>query len=114
MNTVYKAGIKGKLYRLWYKLNKNTKIGVKTAFGVSKYESVGGTIAQGSFGGAIVSAANLDDGVQTMFQNSQDEIGYGKILLKPLLYQDDIFRATATVKGAQNGLDRIANVMGLK
>ena len=70
MNTAYKAGISGKLYRLWYKLNKNTKIRVKTAFGVSNLEDVGETIAQGSFGGAIISAANLDDGVQTMFETS--------------------------------------------
>ena len=96
------------------KLNKITKIRVKTAFGVSNLVDVGETIAQGSFGGAIISAANLDDGVQTMFETSEDEVCYGNVLLKPLLYQDDIFRATTTVKGAQNGLDKISNVMGLK
>ena len=25
MNTIYKSGIQGKLYRLWYNLNKKTK-----------------------------------------------------------------------------------------
>ena len=114
MNTIYKAGINSKLYRLWYKLNKKTKIRTRNVFGTSQFEEVGETIAQGSFGGALVSAANLDDGVQTMFETSEDEVCYGSVDLKPLLYQDDIFRATKTVKGAQNGLHKIENVMGLK
>ena len=94
MNTVYKAGISGKLYRLWYKLNAKTNIGVQTGFGVSKYKHCNETIAQGSFGGAIISAANLDDGIQELFEDSQYEVSYGSVLLKPLLYQDDIFLAT--------------------
>ena len=49
-----------------------------------------------------------------MFETSDDEVSYGSIPLKPLLYQDDIFRATTTVKGAQNGLIKISKVMGLK
>ena len=74
----------------------------------------GETVAQGSFGGGIVSAANLDDGVQDFFADSQDEVCYGNIPLKPLLYQDDILRATTTVSGAQNGLNKIWNVMNMK
>ena len=87
MNTIYKAGIKGKLYRLWYKLNQKTKIGVQTAFGISSYKECGETVAQGSLGGAIVSAANLDDGVQEFFKESEHEVCYGQVQLKPLLYQ---------------------------
>ena len=75
---------------------------------------MGETIAQGSFGGALVSAANLDDGVQEMFETSKDEVSYGSILIRPILYQDDIFRATTTVMGAQNGLNKISKLMGLK
>ena len=45
MNTIYKAGINGKIYRLWYKLNQKTKIGVQTAFGTSQYKECGETVA---------------------------------------------------------------------
>ena len=70
MNTVYKAGISGKLYRLWFKLNQRTKIGIKTGSGTSEYKECGETIGQGSFGGALISAANLDDGINTFFEPS--------------------------------------------
>ena len=90
------------------------KTAVLTGSGISDFKECGETIAQGSCGGAIVSAANLDDGVQNGFEDSINEICYGTILLKPLLYQDDIFRAATSVTGAQDGLDRIWKIMGGK
>ena len=77
MNAIHKAGIKGKIYRLWFNLNRNIKIKVRTACGTSDSEDTGEGIGQGTIGGAIVSAATLDDGVSEMFETSNDEICYG-------------------------------------
>ena len=77
MNTIYNAGICGKLYRLWFKMNSKTKIRVKSGVGYSNIKESGENIGQGTVGGAIISAANLDDGVTNYFEDSTDEVSYG-------------------------------------
>ena len=42
-----KAGIDNKSYRLWYKLNENTEISVKTSVGESATATIPNTIGQG-------------------------------------------------------------------
>ena len=44
------AGVKGKLCRFWYELNKETDIKVKTGVGITKVGTVGETVDQGSIG----------------------------------------------------------------
>ena len=41
MDALHNAGIDHKLYRLWFLLNQNTKIRVRTALGETKYRKVG-------------------------------------------------------------------------
>ena len=53
--TCIRRGADPKAIRLWYKLNENTRIRVKTGAGLSQYEEVGAVIGQGTLGGAIVS-----------------------------------------------------------
>ena len=65
MDTIYNAKVDPKLYWLWYILNKNIEVRVKTPVGTTKYEEVAEIIRQGSGGGAIVSAANLDGAFKT-------------------------------------------------
>ena len=55
MNTLYSAGVKGKLYRLWHTLNCDTIIQVNTAVGMSKKSETGANVGQGSIGGSLVS-----------------------------------------------------------
>ena len=114
LNTVYEAGVDKKLYRLWYKLNKNTKIRIKTAVGMTDYEEVGEIIGQGSSGGAIVSAANLDNGVNKFFEGSSYEVSYGNIPLKPLMFQDDIARVCCSAKSAQAGNIKLCQMTNIK
>ena len=64
MATLYKCNIPMKLYRLWFLMNRQTKIQIKTGSGLTEFTDVGEIIGQGSSGGAIVSAANLDEGVR--------------------------------------------------
>ena len=61
-----------------------------------------------------MSGSNLDQGVTKYFSNSEDEVSYGKVLLKPLLFQDDVLRMTATVSGARNGNKRMDMVVKTK
>ena len=60
MDTLYEAGVDPKLYRVWYNLNKNTVIRVKTGSGYSEWAEAGELIGQGTGGGALVSSINLD------------------------------------------------------
>jgi hypothetical protein len=54
MDTLHEAGIQGKLYRLWFMLNKDTQIKVKTSLGMTKCAATGENVAQGSIGGGIL------------------------------------------------------------
>ena len=53
-------GINKKAIRMWYLLNRNTKIRVKTAFGTSEEAGVGHCLGQGTGGAGLMSTANLD------------------------------------------------------
>ena len=83
MQTLNDIGVNKKAARVWYKLNEGTEVAVKTAGGVSDTAVVGDCIGQGTAGGALVSQDNLDQGLKEYFENSQEEIQYGKVNLNP-------------------------------
>ena len=60
MDTLFGAGIAGNIYRLWFMLNKDTQIRVKTSFGVMYVAATGKNVAQVSIGGGIISPLYLD------------------------------------------------------
>ena len=66
---------------------------VNTAGELSDTASVGDCIGQGRCGGAIVSAANLDQGLKQYFGKSKYELFYGCVKLQPVAYQDDMGHA---------------------
>ena len=107
MNELYKSGVKGKLYRLLYNMNKNTRICVQTPVGVTEEEDTGEGVGQGTLEGAIVSAVNLDSGVNEFFHDSEYEISYGKVPLQPILYQDDVARMSLDLESAQMGNNKM-------
>ena len=76
MNTLHELGKNNKAYRTWYKLNANTKKGVKTGVGYSNWSDEGPMIGQGTRGGALVSQVNLDKGMIEMFRGGFDEVSY--------------------------------------
>ena len=114
LNSIYNLGIKGKLYRLLFNLNKDTIIRVKTAVGDSNEKATAENIGQGTLEGANISAANIDYTVNEFFKNSVDEISYGEERLQPLLFQDDISRVTTSLKAAQSGNNKMEAVMESK
>ena len=77
MDTLYDAGIEGKLYRLWYLMNKDSQIRVKTSFGMTDIATTGENVAQGSIGGGLVSALNLSKTTCDYFSGNDAEVSYG-------------------------------------
>ena len=114
MNSIFMCGLRGKLYRLIYILNKNTKISVCTAVGNSEYANTGENIGQGSIEGAIISAANIDYSVNEYFKESTDELSYGQVRIQPLLFQDDITRISTGIREAQAGNIKMERLMETK
>ena len=90
LETLEALNVNKKAARLWYLMNKNTRISVKTAFGETEEAEVGDCLGQGTAGAGLVSAANLDLGLQKYFNKSLNVMNYGDVKLQPLSYQDDI------------------------
>ena len=104
--TSLKRGVNPKSIRIWYKLNQNTRIQVRTGAGLSKYTDVGAVVGQGTIAGALGSQAVLDNGVSEYFPpGGEDELNYGTIAMAPLLFQDDIIHGTGGIRAA-----RLANI----
>ena len=114
MNEVYKNEIKGKIYRLLYQMNKNTRISVHTPVGVTEEEDTGEGLGQGTLEGAIVSAVNLDNGVKDFFSDSEYEVSYGELQLQPVLYQDDVARLSLDIESTQMGNDKMETMAETK
>ena len=60
MDSIYQGDVKGKVCRLTYQPNSNTKVQVSTPLGMSSMAVTGENIGQGSIPGALVSSLNLD------------------------------------------------------
>ena len=95
--------MKGKVYKLLYEMNKNTRISVRTAAGDSEWREIGEGWGQGTIEGASCSAVNLDKGVHDFFSNSEYEVSYGDVVLSPALFQDDVSRLCLDPVSAQMG-----------
>ena len=102
MDVLHDIGVNKKAARLFFKLNEGTEVAVKTAAGLSETAFVGDVIGQGTSGGAIVSGANLDQGLQQYFGNGDSDSGmhYGNVKLQPVAYQDDLGHASRDVRQA--------------
>ena len=102
MDTLYRAGVRGKLYRLWYMLNKDTQIRVKTSFGLTDTAATGENVAQGSIGGALLSSLNLDKTITSYFSGIE-EVSYLTTKLSPMIFQDDTMRFATSIDQVQQG-----------
>ena len=82
-NELYKAKINGKLYRLLYELNKESRIRVKTSVGISESKETNEIVTQGSIEAGLISSSNLGSGVEDFFSSSESEISYGPLPFQP-------------------------------
>ena len=108
MDSLHKANINKKFYRVWYKMNNKTVIQVKTGAGMSARGLAGPVTGQGGGGAALASALNLDLGLDSYFRGSMDEECYGTVRLQPLVYMDDTARASHNMNTMRAGNTKLA------
>ena len=77
MQELRSIGVKPRAYRLFFRLNENTRIKVKTGCRYSKFMEVGGILHQGSGVAAKVSALNLSKKWDRVFEDDTTSTGYG-------------------------------------
>ena len=101
---------------------------MRTPVGLTDVRDTGSGIGQGTVPGAIISAVNLDNGVKEQFHGNEDEdndedkmkiddikpVKYDNINVHPLLWQDDVFSLSRTVKSAQVTNDKMEKIMESK
>ena len=107
LNELHRSNVRGKLYKLIYEMNKDTRISVRTPVGDTDMRDVGEGWGQGTIEGASCSAVNLDKGVTDFFADSEYEVSYGDVVLFPALFQDDVSRFCLDPVSAQMGNDRM-------
>ena len=95
-------------------MNKNTRISVQTPVGITEERDTREGVGQGTLEGSIVSAVNLDKGVDDFFRDSEYEVSYGELSLQPLLYQDDVARLANDLESAQMGNNRMETMAETK
>lgn len=59
----------------------------------------------------MCSAVNMDNGQRDIFCNSEEEVSYGPIQLRPLLYQDDFARLSDCFSTATAGIYNMKQIM---
>ena len=99
--------------RLWYKLNSDTKIQVRTAAGATPWGEVGAVVGQGTIGGALISQAVLDDAVMDSFPlaGSSEMLQYGSVPLAPLMWVDDMLNSCESIEQARQANIKINNLI---
>ena len=105
-----KAKIDAKTYRMWYKLNENTKVSVKTSVGESKSAPIKDSVGQGSFGAALVSSLNIGSSVSDLYKE-ESTANIGLLELIALILQDDISKMCDTIDQARKGTDKLDKLL---
>ena len=108
-----KADIDDKDYRLWYKLNENTIITVRTSVGESETKLVKNSVGQGSFGAALASSLNIGSAIKDTFRGTSTA-SIGTLGLNTVVMQDDIAKLNNNISQARIGCDKIFNTLMIK
>ena len=110
--TCYRRGADLKACRLWYKLNQDTRIQVRTGAGLTDYSEAGSLVGQGTLGGALVSQGVLDQGISEHFPpGGGDEMIYGKVSLASLIFMDDLIHGAGSIEDARIANERVDKVV---
>ena len=127
VRTCLRRGAGAPAVRLWYKLNQDTRIKVRTAAGVTEEGEVGAVVGQGTIGGALVSQAVLDDAVMDSFlpagspvlsaggselsAGSSELLQYGTIPVAPLMWVDDMLNPCETLAQARQANSKVNTLL---
>ena len=114
MYTLHKeAKICDKDYRLWFKLNKNANISVRTSVGESCTSLVKNSIGQGMFGAALASSLNIRFALKDTFRDTPST-SLGLMPLNSLIMQDDNSKMNDRLEDARSGCDMIDDTLKRK
>ena len=91
LNDLWKANIRGKIWRNIYQINKTARIKIKTDHGLTDEVQIGEILKQGSVLASTIAALHTDN-VNGFFQHSGLGVKYGNTVIQNLLFQDDIAR----------------------
>ena len=105
-----KADIDNKDYRLWYKLNEDTRISVRTSVGESESKLIKNSLGQGSFGAALASSLNIGCAIKDTF-GEVSSTHIGTLPLNAVVMQDDIAKLNDNLEQARDGCDKILNTL---
>ena len=72
---------------------------------------MGDCLGQGTALAGLVSAANLDLGLQKKFNTSNEVLHYGKVRIQPLSYQDDVGSICLNVQMVKNQASKMAKML---
>ena len=108
ISTSLNRGANPKSCRLWYKLNENTRIRVRTGVGMTDYVEVGAIVGQGTIGGTLVSQGVIDERISDNFTpGGGDELTFGSVPMAPFIFMDDIIHGAETIEDARRANIRI-------
>ena len=107
MDTLNKeAKVDNKSYRIWYKLNANTRISVRTSVGETAEKGILDSIGQGSAGASLISSLNIGCAMEKTFRyHYTASIGHQR--LNSLIFQDDISKMNNKIEQAREGCQKI-------
>ena len=108
-----RAKIDNKCYRLWYILNENTCISVKTSVGETKCAICRNTIGQGLEASALASSCNIGCAIADTFENEYST-KIGDLILHTLIFQDDIAKLNDNIEDARKGCNKIDETLKQK
>ena len=108
-----KAKISDKTYRLWFNLNENARISVKTSVGETRSKYVRDSLGQGTFGAALVSTLNIGCAIEDTFI-CRPSTSIGFVNLNSLILQDDINKMNDSLQQARDGCNKIDETLKRK
>ena len=115
MKEIWMKGIRGKHWRLIYKLNMNNTLIPITELGRCEPVKVNEMIKQGSVLGAVLSAITIDSLTRIM-NNFEKKWNIEGTEIDPLLFQDDIFAVNRTedIQETVNVIETFQNLKRLQ
>ena len=114
MYTLDKKGkISNKTYRLWYQLNEDAMISVKTSVGETRSKKVKNSLGQGTFGAALVSTLNIGCAIEDTFIG-RPSTSIGFVNLNSLVLQDDVNKMNDSLPQARIGCNKIDEILKRK
>ena len=117
MSELYSANVDARAYRLFFLLNQNTRIRVRTGCGFTDWEEAGDGLGQGSGAAAKVSALNLDRKLDKIFKSSKQMVMYGGVRQQPYAFQDDAMAMVENITDLRvvvRDMDTVMNLMQVR